>query len=572
MTKVIVTACLFVLFLFAGLTAQNPDNWSTTWKVGAMPFYTTTNGSEMHVVKAGFDTDQDGWGEFIASYCDMDSNFVLMYEATANDTYELVWYWKYPIPANSYNGIAVGDMDGSGVVDLIFTQSSIADATNPTPPRVWAFEWNGVVGENKYGDYSSGKCAPHSEWNFDIAENLDVRPFSLTIEDIDNDGTNELIVGVRQGDRGREVLVASVAGTFASGFVSWIVEYNLQGLSGGSQYSVTTGDLDHDGNREIHAFLWDLFTLRFIECTGDQQYTLAAELVQVTPDYDHGAYDGLAVADANNDGTNELYIASTGVSGDPRQLVYIMTGITDVSTITAADVQILYRIPTYGGGNLRNLVIADPDHDGNIDLMMTGKTAGQVYDMEYKGTGDPADSTSWDMKVIFDIYAECANDLGISVDSALSILSPNINYGYPAGDMDKDGKDEYVLVNYSSDFGAWPNDGTIWIVENGIASSVRFDGNAIPKKIVLGQNYPNPFNPTTRFSYALQRSGNVSVVIYDLLGKKVRTLVDSYQTAGSYSAEWDGFTDTGVEAASGTYIYKLKTNETEISKKMNLIR
>lgn len=139
-------------------------------------------------------------------------------------------------------------------------------------------------------------------------------------------------------------------------------------------------------------------------------------------------------------------------------------------------------------------------------------------------------------------------------------------------DMDGDGDNEYVFINWSADFAAWPNDQVIWVIENGSASGFTFEGNGIPKQIVLNQNYPNPFNPETKFTYSLKDAGNVSIVIYDMLGQKIRTLVNDYKTAGSYTVKWDGLTDTGAQAASGVYIYKLTSKDKQISKKMNLIR
>jgi flagellar hook assembly protein FlgD len=57
-----------------------------------------------------------------------------------------------------------------------------------------------------------------------------------------------------------------------------------------------------------------------------------------------------------------------------------------------------------------------------------------------------------------------------------------------------------------------------------------------------------------------------------MLGKKVRTLVNEYKHAGDHSINWDGLTDNGLLAASGLYLYKLKTNGTQISKSMSLVR
>ena len=79
----------------------------------------------MAIVKAGFDTDQDGWGEFLCAWTDLDSNYTLMYEATGDNTYELVWSFLHPVPANTFAGIVVGDIDNNDIVEIIITSPYI---------------------------------------------------------------------------------------------------------------------------------------------------------------------------------------------------------------------------------------------------------------------------------------------------------------------------------------------------------------------------------------------------------------------------------------------------------------
>jgi probable HAF family extracellular repeat protein len=88
----------------------------------------------------------------------------------------------------------------------------------------------------------------------------------------------------------------------------------------------------------------------------------------------------------------------------------------------------------------------------------------------------------------------------------------------------------------------------------------------------LGQNYPNPFNPTTIISYQLPDAGEVNVSVYNLLGQKIKTLVDSYQNAGEHSFIWNGTDDSNKSVGSGIYFYSLLTNETCLQKKMLLLR
>ncbi|HBC48013.1 MAG TPA: hypothetical protein DEO84_04535 [candidate division Zixibacteria bacterium] len=94
----------------------------------------------------------------------------------------------------------------------------------------------------------------------------------------------------------------------------------------------------------------------------------------------------------------------------------------------------------------------------------------------------------------------------------------------------------------------------------------------LPTTISLKQNYPNPFNPSTRIEYALPNAGNVRLEIYNNLGQKIKTLVNSYTDAGYHSAIWDGKTDAGAGVASGLYYYKLTCGDYRISKRMTMLK
>jgi flagellar hook assembly protein FlgD len=79
----------------------------------------------------------------------------------------------------------------------------------------------------------------------------------------------------------------------------------------------------------------------------------------------------------------------------------------------------------------------------------------------------------------------------------------------------------------------------------------------IPTEYALNPAYPNPFNPVTTLSYALPTDSYTQLVIYDLRGREVRTLVNRAETAGQKTLRWDGRNNVGIPVASGVYIYAL---------------
>jgi len=98
------------------------------------------------------------------------------------------------------------------------------------------------------------------------------------------------------------------------------------------------------------------------------------------------------------------------------------------------------------------------------------------------------------------------------------------------------------------------------------------DLEMMPTAYGLSQNYPNPFNPTTTIEFALPEASEISLEIYNLLGQKVRTLVNGYVPAGYINTSWDGMDQNGKEISSGTYIYRLQTADQSFSKKMVLMK
>ena len=92
----------------------------------------------------------------------------------------------------------------------------------------------------------------------------------------------------------------------------------------------------------------------------------------------------------------------------------------------------------------------------------------------------------------------------------------------------------------------------------GFVSSVNISDEAgLPKQFVLDQNYPNPFNPVTTISFEIlgSQSANVTLVIYNLLGQSVRTLVSGELQGGSYQIQWNGLDDNQQLLSSGNVIY-----------------
>jgi hypothetical protein len=111
-----------------------------------------------------------------------------------------------------------------------------------------------------------------------------------------------------------------------------------------------------------------------------------------------------------------------------------------------------------------------------------------------------------------------------------------------------------------------------WVVEACPVEWEEEDLSLRPTEFDLRQNYPNPFNPATTIQYALPRASEVSVAIYNVLGQRVRSLVNEHQDPGYKTVWWDGKDDGGNEVSSGVYFYRIEAGDFVQSKKMTLLK
>ena len=94
----------------------------------------------------------------------------------------------------------------------------------------------------------------------------------------------------------------------------------------------------------------------------------------------------------------------------------------------------------------------------------------------------------------------------------------------------------------------------------------------LPERFTLYQNYPNPFNPVTALRYDLPKNSLVTIIIYDMLGREVKTLINRTKDAGHRSVIWDATNDYGKPVSAGIYLYQIQAGEYISTKKMVLLK
>jgi hypothetical protein len=146
-------------------------------------------------------------------------------------------------------------------------------------------------------------------------------------------------------------------------------------------------------------------------------------------------------------------------------------------------------------------------------------------------------------------------------DHTLQPDSPCIDAG--TADLDGDGIEDITdYAGLAPDMGAF---------EYGSTASVN-DPGELPQKYALHQNYPNPFNPVTTLRYNLPEDGLVNITIYDIMGRVVKTLINSSQTAGYKSTQWNATNNAGQPVSAGLYLYMIQVAQFKQSKKMVLLK
>jgi hypothetical protein len=127
-------------------------------------------------------------------------------------------------------------------------------------------------------------------------------------------------------------------------------------------------------------------------------------------------------------------------------------------------------------------------------------------------------------------------------------------------------------------FGSYVNDAVTWKIDKCIgykvvsSTGVEDDAHTGPAIFSLDQNYPNPFNPTTTIHFTLPKSEETHLAIYDILGRRVRTLIEGVTSHGVHEITWDGADDMGKVVPTGIYFYKLQAGTQSETKKLIFIQ
>ena len=506
-----------------------------------------------------YDFDNDGYGDFIvaSAYAGQYCNGVYHYEATDNDSITVQWvYTFYDLSCtyDAYSSVAVGDIDGDNnpeILSLVDTSPGVSGQKG-----LQIFEWD--------PDSLSFLSSPTYTWDMGLDSVWEAG--QILVAELDGDSAQEIIVSVMDGpwselgSGGSSRLMIFELDSVVDDSAIFNIEYEDNVWTNWSGYNISTGDLDNDGLMEIYTVAYEYYHIIIHENSGEDQYEYQTDFYVCSQQYERGN-QSIIVTDLDENGTNELFGVTSGtntLAGDllTPGLFFAVQGVDDVSTLSYGNFNFF---ASYAGG-LRQINAGDADGDGKPNLYLAGHYNEAVYDWEFNGD-DPLAVESFSERIIF-------------MDDTTDNYTPGNDQGkvrvaklFP-GDLDNDGYGDLVLS--SASFAA--DKPQLFMIEHDGTLETDYSNYTIPNHVSISQNFPNPFNPETQFSYTLNKSGTISLRIYDIMGKLIYTVYDGFQRSGNHNVLWTGLDQNKRPVSSGVYFYRLVTQSNTISKKMVLAK
>jgi hypothetical protein len=223
----------------------------------------------------------------------------------------------------------------------------------------------------------------------------------------------------------------------------------------------------------------------------------------------------------------------------------------------------------------------DLDGDGQMDMPMLKVNSGQVDGLIVRGGSDfdmlwqfsfPAEHRA-NILTGFHGFADADGDgqkeaifgenLAVTLDGTVHTIAENF-VTLDVNDIDGDGYEDIIGLNTM--------DSTVVVYGTMTASTSAEATDAAAIHFSLFQNYPNPFREGTTITYEVAQAGPVTITVYDVLGRRVRTLLDRVQAVGRHQVAWDGRDVSGQPLASGTYVYRLQVGKAVQTRRMLFVK
>jgi Subtilase family/FlgD Ig-like domain/FG-GAP-like repeat len=491
---------------------------------------------------AVYDINNDGYGE-VAFISENQLNLLRF------DGYQMPGY-PITIPAkrgqNGYPAVFFVDMDNDGFMEIVYVSME---------GDVFAYRHDGT----SYFASLNGFFAEAPGFMVEVV------PF-VFCEDFNRDGQNEMIVMMSNA-----IYIFNTHNGIEPDWISQSLISDLTGITGACM-------ADFDGD--------SLLELGFIGRESEDEIVYVAIM---EPD---GTYlDGFpkyldrkdylinypAAADLDNDGKAEILFTISEVSFAE---VWIVN--SDGSTWGRSEVDVSDNYFATFPGTAAPPVVAEVTGDGVLDVIVRqgnffpGRNTEKIYAFALSGEildDWPLHTFTDANRVIYRLHTPSITNVGVDDDTLFADLlvtaDDSLVYSWK------------LPVPYDSAMIAWGqfahdsrNSGILpptFGIEPPVISPDTISPPT-PAGFYLAQNYPNPFNAETVIKFRLMRTSDVRLEVYNLLGQKIKTVIEKNLTPGAHRVVWDGSNDSGNDVASGVYFYRLKTSDGVLSRKMILMK
>ena len=477
---------------------------------------------------------------------------------------DTAWVRRYDGPGNDYDGARAMAVDDSG--NVYVTGSSFGNDTfgdfatikyDSSGNEIWVKRYNGP---RSWGDGAKdlaidnfgGVCV--TGWSIGVETGSDyatikyytngdtawVRRYSGSGEQLDvayaiavDNAGNVYATGYSVGSGGYEDY--ATIKYYPNGDTAWVRRYNGPGNSSDLAFDVVT---DGPGNIYVTGYshggetYGDYATIKYDSLGNElwvRRYNGSAD-----------SSDAARAIAADNSGNVYVtgYSLGEGASYDYATIRYYPNGDTawmrrySGAGDSTDDIAVAIAIDSCGNAYVTGYSWSAAMYD--YATIKYDSSGNELWAKRYNGSGD-SDDMAYDIVV-------CGCDT-VYVTGAENIWTPG---GY-----------DFATIKY---------------VQNGNYVKDETGSREKPSEFALSQNYPNSFNQSTKIEFTLAKSGFVSLNIYDILGRKVKTLVSEHLSSGYKSVLWDGKNKEGKEVASGIYFYRISAGGLEDTKRMILMK